>query len=241
MRLRAGVAVVALRFCHQRASLHHICSCADGLVEELLQQTTVLASSANARVKLARKLHTRHGRKKAERVLLEGHRLVSDALEAGHEADFVFFTREALYAPEGTRLATSMAKHLQPEQRAIASAEIIAALADTQNPQVNLRFRSSRRQQGADSKLDGGIRQRVEKSLVKRVERVSSLRPSVIKRKHKLEAGSPQGKGAGWRYIRGADEHGERQDGKSRRWRVICNRRATGHLSAYQRCYVKTN
>uniref|UniRef100_A0A7S0LQQ5 RNA 2-O ribose methyltransferase substrate binding domain-containing protein n=1 Tax=Coccolithus braarudii TaxID=221442 RepID=A0A7S0LQQ5_9EUKA len=94
-----------------------------------------LSSTSNPRIKLLRKLQAKRARDKSGLMILEGHRLLTDALDAGYSADFVLLSEEALHAPEGARLARSLREVLRAEQLAIAPQSLIAELSDTQTPQ----------------------------------------------------------------------------------------------------------
>ena len=55
-----------------------------------------LNSPNNPRLKLAKRLHARRQREKTGLILLEGQRLIADALDAGLSADFVLVSDEKL-------------------------------------------------------------------------------------------------------------------------------------------------
>jgi len=101
----------------------------------LLPRASWISSATNPRLKQIKRLHTRRQREKSGLILLEGHRLLLDALDAGHTAEFVLLSEEALQAPEGPRLARTLASTASAEQVAFAPAKLIAELSDTQTPQ----------------------------------------------------------------------------------------------------------
>lgn len=103
-----------------------------------------VTSLQNPRVKAAQKLHRRRGRDKANRMLLEGHRLVCDAVEFallrhsdGVELlpDVLFVGPEAFDVPEADRLA-AVIRELPPERVVPASPEVLRAVATTETPQA---------------------------------------------------------------------------------------------------------
>lgn len=94
----------------------------------------LVTSPSNARLKQLKKLHVRRQREKLGLVLLEGHRLVLDALEAGLEPELVVLHDDALASAAGQRLHGALAS--VPAERVMrAPAELVAALSDTQTPQ----------------------------------------------------------------------------------------------------------
>jgi TrmH family RNA methyltransferase len=95
----------------------------------------LITSSANPRLKQLKKLHTRRHRDKQGLVLLEGHRLVLDALSAGYTPEFVVVHDDALEShPEGQRLRTEL-EQLRDGSVVRAPPAVVADLSDTQTPQ----------------------------------------------------------------------------------------------------------
>jgi RNA methyltransferase, TrmH family len=95
----------------------------------------IITSATNEKLKLIKKLYARRQREKAGLILLEGHRLVLDALEAGLSPQFVLCTDAALSdAGEGERLraallATSDCNVLR------APTDLFNGVSDTTTPQ----------------------------------------------------------------------------------------------------------
>ena len=92
-----------------------------------------ITARSNPKIKLVAKLHVRRQRERSGKMLLEGHRLVLDALDAGLEPEFVLLHDAALEAAEGPRLrealrASGVAVHRVP-------APLLAELTETQTPQ----------------------------------------------------------------------------------------------------------
>lgn len=90
----------------------------------------LVTSPSNARLKLLRKLHARRQREKHGLVLLEGHRLVLDAVAAGLEPEFV-----VLHDGARTSEVDAALRPLGPERVLRAPAELVASLSDTETPQ----------------------------------------------------------------------------------------------------------
>lgn len=89
-------------------------------------------SLQNPRVKNARSLLRRRPRAKDQRLLLEGHRLVLDAVDAGHVPETVFYTEEALLRGEyGGRLRVLT----DGGEAILCTEEVIASISDTVTPQ----------------------------------------------------------------------------------------------------------
>lgn len=93
----------------------------------------LLTSSTNPKLKLARKLSSRGGREKTGLALLEGHRLVIDALDAGLLPDFVVLHDAALMQGEGPRLRAALLKSGVAVLR--APRDLVAEASGTQTPQ----------------------------------------------------------------------------------------------------------
>lgn len=88
-----------------------------------------ISSLQNEKVKLAHGLQTRaRTRRKERRIVLEGARLIQDALERGKKPEFVFY--EAQTAPYDL-IAVLQEKRIQPIP---VTAEVMRHLSDTQQP-----------------------------------------------------------------------------------------------------------
>ena len=100
-----------------------------------LHDWPLVTSRTNARLKLVKKLHSRRQREKCDLVLLEGHRLVIDAVTtAGLAPEFFVVHDAALATPAGRQLAAVL-RQFPPERVLRAPAELIAELSDTETPQ----------------------------------------------------------------------------------------------------------
>ncbi len=94
----------------------------------------LLTSKANPKIQLIKKLHSRRQREKSGLMLLEGHRLVIDALDAGFAPDFVLLHDGAVEdAAEGARLRAALAVSGSPVLRAPEA--LVAEASDTTTPQ----------------------------------------------------------------------------------------------------------
>ena len=96
----------------------------------------LVTSATNARLKLVKKLHSRRQREKHGMILLEGHRLILDALGAGLLPEFVVLHDEALDddVARGPQLRAAL-EALEPNRVLRAPMNVVEALADTQTPQ----------------------------------------------------------------------------------------------------------
>ena len=93
-----------------------------------------ITSAANPKLKTIKKLHTRRSREKLGLVLLEGHRLVVDALSAGFIPEYVVLHDAALDdAREGRRLQAQL--NGVDCEVFLAPAELVNQLSDTATPQ----------------------------------------------------------------------------------------------------------
>lgn len=93
----------------------------------------MITSTANQRIKDARKLLTRKGRQAAGRLLIEGVRLLSDAWRSGVQPTTVFYSPDDLTSGEGQRLLAEM-QAAGCECIACTSA-VFASLSETTTPQ----------------------------------------------------------------------------------------------------------
>jgi TrmH family RNA methyltransferase len=93
-----------------------------------------ITSTDNPRVKLARRLRERRGRAKQAQFLLEGIRLVRDAVQSGVQPEVIFFVPDQLAEQE---TATTLLAELQ--QRGVeclaCTPAVLATLAETVTPQ----------------------------------------------------------------------------------------------------------
>lgn len=94
----------------------------------------VISSSANPRIKAARKLQRRRSRHEQGRLLVEGVRLVRDAWQAGAQVETVFYVAEQIAANP----AAGEVLHALQQQRVEVLActpQVFADLAETVTPQ----------------------------------------------------------------------------------------------------------
>ena len=91
-----------------------------------------ISSSSHPRLRLIKKLHQRKNREREGLVLLEGYRLVIDALEAGFRPEFVLLSEEA---SDGAEDVTRLQAALRGENFVRAPARLVAGLSDTLTPQ----------------------------------------------------------------------------------------------------------
>ena len=92
-----------------------------------------IASLANERVKYARSLHRERVRTREKRFLIEGIRLVEEALHAGVRPVLAFYTAHLLDSLRGQALQAQLAQ----DRRALVEVtpEVMEAIADTVTPQ----------------------------------------------------------------------------------------------------------
>ncbi len=94
----------------------------------------MLTSPANEKIKRARALAQKKGRDAAGQILLEGARLIHQALQAGNAPALAFYERSAFDADARVR---ALVVALQKQSREVypVSANVLRALADTETPQ----------------------------------------------------------------------------------------------------------
>lgn len=92
----------------------------------------MITSTANPRVRFLRSLHERRGRRESGCFLVEGTRLVSDALQAGATFELILYDPTRMMAsPVGAALLDQL-----PAAAALAASErVVAAACDTATPQ----------------------------------------------------------------------------------------------------------
>lgn len=99
------------------------------------QEVTEIVSVKNRRVKEARGLLMRRHREQSNKILLEGQRLISDAVEAGISPHEVFYSNEI--AARSDRVQELLKKVSQSgAETFLVSDGVIRALSDTVTPQV---------------------------------------------------------------------------------------------------------
>ncbi len=98
------------------------------------QLNSAITSTSNPRVKEARKLQERRHRQASGRLLLEGVRLVGDALQSGAVAEQVFYVAESLQAhPVGQQLLAQL--QAAGVECLACTPAVFASLAETVTPQ----------------------------------------------------------------------------------------------------------
>jgi TrmH family RNA methyltransferase len=95
--------------------------------------STLITSPANPRIKEARKLQRRRARYAQRQLLLEGVRLVRDALHAGVTPHVVFYVPAMADNPAAADLLTDLAR--RGVETVPCSAQVFATLAETETPQ----------------------------------------------------------------------------------------------------------
>lgn len=94
-----------------------------------------IRSLKNGRVKDARALLRRRQREKDAKILLEGQRLISDALQSGVSPREFFYTMEAVQKCETNQILKTEICEKGAED-VLVSEEVMRSLSDTVNPQV---------------------------------------------------------------------------------------------------------
>lgn len=94
-----------------------------------------IQSSKNPRVKFARALLLRRQREKTDKILLEGQRLIKDALEAGTKPHSLFYTRQAMEYETTNKLIHQNMRQ-QGADDVCVSDKVLTSISDTIHPQV---------------------------------------------------------------------------------------------------------
>src|SRR5690606_12174974 len=89
----------------------------------------MITSPHNSRVKAARALQRRRRREREGRILIEGVRLIEDALAAGYPPETLFYTEDIPADPRGAALVAAA------PQAEMVSPEVMALLTETVTPQ----------------------------------------------------------------------------------------------------------
>lgn len=108
------------------------------LLYNACKSSTKLESTSNRRVKFARSLLRRRQRESVDKILLEGHRLVLDAVRAGFVLDDLFYTEDSLSRGPSIRAAL----HSAGSRAVPVSDKVLASISDTVNPQVCRQIRN---------------------------------------------------------------------------------------------------
>jgi RNA 2'-O ribose methyltransferase substrate binding len=110
----------------------------DGTRQVLLNESRTVRSLQNPRVKTARALLKRRARSKDSRMLVEGHRLVLDAVAAGLRPELLFYTAAALERGEQGRRLQNVIEALTGQVvdvPILVTPEVIEYISDTVSPQ----------------------------------------------------------------------------------------------------------
>ena len=96
----------------------------------------MIVSLTNPQVKRVKRLHHRKGRQQTRRFIVEGLRLVEEALRAGHIPALMFYTPQLEGSARGrTLLASAKDRSVRPT---LVSDKVMRAIATTTNPQSTL-------------------------------------------------------------------------------------------------------
>jgi RNA 2'-O ribose methyltransferase substrate binding len=110
----------------------------DGHQRAVFDDSRTVYSLQNPRVKTARALLKRRARSKDSRMLVEGHRLVLDAVESGARPELLFYTAAALdRGQQGQRLRDVIDKPQGQvaETPILVTPEVMEYISDTVTPQ----------------------------------------------------------------------------------------------------------
>ncbi|KAM3568108.1 hypothetical protein VYU27_009767 [Nannochloropsis oceanica] len=100
------------------------------------KETAILVTSSdNGKIKMWRAWKKKKERDRDAVVLLEGHRLVQDAMEAGHTPIHVLVSPEAFRTPRGPSLL-ALLPSLPSSAVTLATPALVASASDTVSPQV---------------------------------------------------------------------------------------------------------
>lgn len=89
-----------------------------------------ITSLQNQRIKAARALHRKRERDREGHLLLEGVRLIADALDAGVVPETLFYTEDLLQDEDAAQLVARVG-----DAACLVSEEVMASIADTVTPQ----------------------------------------------------------------------------------------------------------
>ena len=92
----------------------------------------MITSTSNQRIKEARKLQRKRQRQASGQLLIEGTRLVGDALAAGVTPSLVFFDTEAA---QGNDEVAALLSEMSPCEQIACAPHVFAGLAETVSPQ----------------------------------------------------------------------------------------------------------
>ena len=103
-----------------------------------LQPDLVITSAQNPRIKAVRALLKNRTRASEDLILLEGHRLILDAIQAGFCPEQLFYTDEAFGEGNGAgfRWRGATPQVLSRMEKILVTSSVINAISDTVNPQV---------------------------------------------------------------------------------------------------------
>lgn len=94
------------------------------------RNTEKIVSESNAKVKLMRSLRLKKARDETKLLLLEGHRLILDALQQGRVApELLLYTDRALQAPLGAALEEELLRHRSCSH--LVSEDVFQSLSET--------------------------------------------------------------------------------------------------------------
>ncbi len=91
----------------------------------------VITSENNERVKNLKKLYRKKQRKEQGKFILEGYRVIDEALKARAEVDLVYLTSDFATTPEGKDIIN----RIKPEKVVLLDIRILNKIADTTSPQ----------------------------------------------------------------------------------------------------------
>ena len=92
----------------------------------------IITSSNNDAVKYLKKLYKTSKRKREGKFVLEGYRLIDEALKIGADFNFLFMTPEFKKSPKGQKIAENLSRETNLK---IISDNLLEEIADTVNPQ----------------------------------------------------------------------------------------------------------
>lgn len=105
------------------------------MIEGLSLLLEKISSEQNQKIKYLKKLYSKRGRQEKGKLILEGYRIIEDALKSSAVFDKIYMSPEFLKSDEGQYLQESFINRDKKGQLLIIDKKILNKIADTDTPQ----------------------------------------------------------------------------------------------------------
>ncbi|MFP4662703.1 MAG: TrmH family RNA methyltransferase [Halanaerobiales bacterium] len=97
--------------------------------------TEIISSEQNSRLKILRKLYNKKKRRQKGKFVLEGYRIIEEALNVEADFDYIFMSPDFYNSSEGKNIESCFLKNNSKNNLLVVDEKLLFSIADTESPQ----------------------------------------------------------------------------------------------------------